>query len=228
MIRICLETVLLCSKRMGPRMLNAKQAGRILAELDARYPDAGTLLHYNNLFELTVAVALSAQTTDEQVNRVSSRLFKQYSTPADLAAADIKILEEIIRPVGLYRNKARHLRAMAQIIDEQYAGRVPDTLEELMSLPGLGRKSANVILAVGFGKPGLGVDTHVQRVTNRLGLVKSRTPLGTEMRLKELLPRELWGRVHHLLIFHGRRVCKARHPLCSECSLAEVCEKNLD
>ncbi|MEN6391703.1 MAG: endonuclease III [Syntrophomonas sp.] len=209
-------------------MTNRGQALRIIKELKREYPNAGTLLNFNNIFELTIAVALSAQTTDERVNQVSRPLFARFPTPEAMAAADLEILEEIIRPVGLYRNKAKHIKALAQALVEQYDGRIPDRLEELIGLPGLGRKSANVILAVGFGKPGLGVDTHVQRVARRLGLASSDKPVQTELELKKLIPQNQWGPAHHLFIFHGRKVCKARRPDCQSCRIRPVCEQNPD
>lgn len=204
------------------------QALRVIKELKREYPGAGTLLKFNNSFELAIAVALSAQTTDDRVNQVSGLLFSRFPTPQSMAEADLEILEEIIRPVGLYRNKAKHIKALAQALLERYDGKVPDSFEELTSLPGLGRKSANVILAVGFGKPGLGVDTHVQRVARRLGLATTAKPVKTEIELKELIPPNQWGLAHHLLIFHGRKVCKARQPGCHSCMIKPICEQNMD
>ncbi|HWP98028.1 MAG TPA: endonuclease III [Syntrophomonadaceae bacterium] len=212
----------------GVMMLTRKNALQILRQLQEEYPDAGTLLQYNSTFELLVAVVLSAQSTDEQVNRVTTQLFQKYSSQSTLAEAELSELEDIIRPVGIYRNKASHLKELARVIQEQYQGQVPDSLEELIKLPGVGRKSANVIIAVGFGQPGLGVDTHVQRVSNRLGLVRTKTPVQTEMGLKELLPREMWGKAHHILIFHGRRICKARKPDCPHCVVERFCAKTFD
>lgn len=209
-------------------MTKRDRALRIIKYLVREYPNAGTLLKFNNTFELVIAVALSAQTTDDRVNQVSGPLFARFPTPESMAGADIKVLEEIIRPVGIYRNKAKHIRALAQTLMEQYDGRVPDSMEELTGLPGLGRKSANVILAVGFGKPGLGVDTHVQRVARRLGLATSDKPAQTELELKKLIPPSKWGLVHHLFIFHGRNVCKARRPDCQSCRIQPVCEQNMD
>lgn len=209
-------------------MTKRDQARRIINELKKEYPNAGTLLNFNNAFELAIAVALSAQTTDERVNRVSGPLFARFPTPESMAAADLEILEAIIRPVGLYRNKAKHIKALAQALVQKYDGRVPDSLEELAGLPGLGRKSANVILAVGFGKPGLGVDTHVQRVARRLGLATSDKPVQTELELKDLIPESQWGPAHHLFIFHGRKVCRARRPDCQSCRIQAVCEHKLN
>lgn len=209
-------------------MQSREKALEIVNKLGQEYPDAGTLLHFTSIFQLVAAVLLSAQSTDEQVNRVTSRLFALYPDPAAMAGARIEHLEEIIRPVGLFHNKARHLAALARVVEEIYQGQVPENLEELMHLPGVGRKSANVILAVGFGKPGLGVDTHVQRVANRLGLTNCKNPAKTELALKALLPEEVWSKTHHLLIFHGRRVCRARKPNCAGCVVEGCCEKHID
>jgi len=197
----------------------------IIKCLKKEYPEAGTLLKHSNTFQFMVAVVLSAQSTDEQVNRVTAELFADYGTPEALAAIDLSLLEEKIRGVGLYRNKARHLKKLAQIIVEQYQGEVPSEFDELLNLPGVGRKSANVIRSVAFKKPGLGVDTHVHRVANRLGLVNSKLPEQTEKALKEQIPEECWSKAHHLLIFHGRRICQARKPQCNNCLLEGLCEK---
>ncbi len=209
-------------------MLKKKKVGEVIEKLHEEYPDAGTMLHFGTIFQLVVAVVLSAQSTDDQVNRVSRRLFDYFADADALSKARLEDIEDLIRAVGLYHAKARHLIELAKVIEDRYQGTVPDTLEELMRLPGVGRKSANVIISVGFGKPGLGVDTHVQRVANRLGLVRSKNPTKTELELKKIIPQELWGKAHHLLIFHGRRVCKARKPECDACVLDDVCEKHLD
>lgn len=208
--------------------MDREQVLEILRILEQEYPQAGTLLRYSNTFELLVAVILSAQSTDEQVNRVTPALFDKFPTPESMAQADLRELEEAVRAVGLYRSKAANLRKMAQALVDQYEGTVPGEFEELLKLPGVGRKSANVVLAVGFDKPGLGVDTHVQRVANRLGLARTKQPEQTEHVLKQLIPEHKWSRAHHLFIFHGRRVCKARYPDCENCVLVFLCEKNLD
>lgn len=208
-------------------MDNRERCLIILARLKEAYPDADTLLRYDSLFELLVAVILSAQSTDEQVNKVTEKLFAKYNTPQAMAEAELSELESMIRQVGLYKSKAKSLKKMAAILVEEYEGKVPDSMEELLKLPGVGSKTANVVLAVGFGKPGLGVDTHVHRVANRIGLVKTKNPLMTEKGLKELIPVSMWGKAHHLFIFHGRRVCKARKPDCVNCMIADFCDKNL-
>jgi len=201
-----------------------RQAETVLNILDKEYPDAGTQLHYNDLFQLLVAVVLSAQCTDKQVNRVTPALFARYPDASSMAQAELNDLEDLIKGVGLYHSKARHLKHTAQILVSQYEGQVPDTFEQLLELPGVGRKTANVIIAVGFDGPGLGVDTHVHRVANRLGLVNTKDRNRTEKELKAIIDPERWNRAHHLLIWHGRQVCKARRPNCAACVLQELCQ----
>jgi endonuclease-3 len=208
--------------------MNRKRTQKILDILQDAYPQAGTRLNFQSPFQLLVAVVLSAQSTDEQVNQVTKRLFSQYSTPQGMAYLPMEELQELIKGVGLFRNKARHIKALSEILIEKYGGEVPHTFEELIELPGVGRKSANVVMAVGFGLPGLGVDTHVHRVSNRLGLVDAKQPHQTEAGLKAQIPRQRWGQAHHLLISHGRAVCKARSPQCSFCPLESMCPKNID
>lgn len=191
--------------------------------LISEYPEADTMLKYNTTFELLVAVILSAQSTDAQVNRVTGELFKKYNSPLEFAALGQPELEQLIKGAGLYRNKAKNIKAMAEKIIKEFNGQVPDNFDDLLTLPGVGRKTANVMLAVGFNQAGLGVDTHVHRVANRLGLATSKNPDQTERQLKELIPRELWSKTHHLLIWHGRRICKARNPGCAKCILNSQC-----
>ncbi|MDD2621016.1 MAG: endonuclease III [Syntrophomonadaceae bacterium] len=198
----------------------------ILDKLRDEYPDAGTMLNFSSLFELLIAVVLSAQSTDEQVNRATARLFKQFNTADKLAALELTELEDMIKGVGIFRNKAKHIKQLASIIQDKYQGEVPADFDKLLELPGVGRKTANVIMAVGFKQPGLGVDTHVQRVANRLGLVQTKTPEQTEYSLKQLIPKKHWSEAHHLLIFHGRRICKARKPDCHNCVLQKQCARN--
>ncbi len=170
-------------------------------------------------------MVLSAQSTDNQVNKVTKELFKEYDTPEKIAAMDIKDLEEKIKGVGLFRTKAKNIKELVRIIIEKHNGMVPEKFDELLKLPGVGRKTANVIVAVGFNRPGLGVDTHVQRVVNRIGLVSAKNPEKTEMSLKEIIPEKLWGEAHHIFIAHGREICKARNPSCQECIINEECRK---
>lgn len=198
---------------------------KIIEQLQNAYPNAGPMLTFSSRFELLVAVVLSAQSTDEQVNRVTSELFRGANTATDFAAMDSNELEEKIKGVGLYKNKAKSIKNLSIMLLEKYAGEVPGDYDALLELPGVGTKSANVVMSVAFGLPGLGVDTHVQRVTNRLGLVQEKTPERTEKALKALLPIELWSISHHLFIFHGRKVCKARRPDCENCCVEDFCMK---
>lgn len=200
----------------------------VLDQLSALYPEAGTRLVFNNIFELLVAVVLSAQSTDEQVNRVTADLFRVADTPAKMAKLDLAELEELISGVGIYKNKARHVHELSQMLEERYEGQVPGSFEELLTLPGVGRKSANVVMAVGFHQPGLGVDTHVQRVAYRTGLVSGKRNEASEMELKKQIPPERWGEAHHLLIYHGRNTCQARKPDCQSCVLANYCSQRMD
>lgn len=200
----------------------------ILERLNKEYPDAGTMLNFGSRFQLLIAVVLSAQSTDEQVNRVTAALFKHYPSPQAMASAELEELEEAIKGVGIYKNKARSIKAASQVLIDDYAGQVPDEFEDLLKLPGVGRKTANVVLAVGFNKPGLGVDTHVLRVSNRLGIVCTPSADKTEKALKSLIPQEWWSKSHHLLIWHGRQVCKARNPQCRRCVLEALCLKKME
>lgn len=197
----------------------------IIRRLQIAYPDAGPMLQFSTPFELLIAVVLSAQSTDEQVNKVTRNLFVNYNCPADFANMELFKLESLIKGVGLYKNKAKNIKNLSHVLLERFHGQVPDSFEALLELPGVGRKSANVILSVAFHKPGLGVDTHVQRVANRLGVVKEKHPEKTERALKAKIPSELWTNTHHLLIFHGRRVCKARKADCKQCVVEDLCLK---
>lgn len=203
----------------------SQRSVKIIKKLQEAYPQAGPMLKFSSRFELLVAVVLSAQSTDEQVNRVTAQLFQEANTPAALAGMELSVLEDKIKGVGLYKNKARSIKNLSLMLLEKYDGEVPGDYDDLLQLPGVGTKSANVVMAVGFDRPGLGVDTHVHRVTNRLGLVAEKTPEKTEKALKALLPEKLWSRSHHLFIFHGRQVCKARRPDCEHCCVAELCTK---
>lgn len=196
---------------------------RQLAILEDTYGDRRTALHYHSPFELLVAVVLSAQCTDERVNMITARIFPRLNTPAKMAALTQAQMEEEIRDCGLYRNKAKHLLATAHILLERYGGEVPDSFDELVKLPGVGRKTANVLVSVLFNQPAIAVDTHVFRVSRRLGLAKGSTPEAVEEELMKHIPKDKWSAAHHWLIWHGRLVCKARKPLCGECPLREVC-----
>ena len=203
---------------------SAAPASEVTARLKAEYPDASTELDWSNPLELLVATILSAQTTDVQVNRVTENLFSKYRTAEDYADSSLDELEENIRPTGFYRNKARSLRAMASALVEEHGGEVPRTMSELVALPGVGRKTANVVLGNAFGiNEGIVVDTHVRRVSDRLGLTEGSDPAKIEQELMRLVPEGDWTIFSHLLILHGRRTCKARKPDCPNCILNDIC-----
>jgi endonuclease III len=199
-------------------------APEVVARLKTEYPDARTELTWTNPLELLVATMLSAQTTDVQVNKVTQSLFAKYRTAEDFANSDPDDLEEDIRPTGFYRNKARSLRGMASALVDEHEGEVPRTMRELVALPGVGRKTANVVLGNAFGvDEGIVVDTHVRRVSGRLGLTQNRDPAKIEQDLMEVVPKEDWTVFSHLLILHGRRICKSRKPDCPNCVLNDIC-----
>lgn len=206
-------------------MQEKERVRKIIELLKQEYPNAGTRLHFSNSLELLVAVVLSAQSTDEQVNKVTPKLFSRFNSAQELAAMDIEELEELIRGVGLYKNKARHIKGLAGKIAADYDGEVPDDFEELLKLPGVGRKTANVMLSVGFNQPGLGVDTHVKRVARRLGIASGKNSTQIEKDLKQIIPVSWWNDSHHLLIAHGRAICQARNPKCGDCILAALCHR---
>ena len=181
---------------------------------------------HQNVYQLIIAVALSAQTTDKSVNKVSGTLFEKYPTPYDLAGAAQEDVVEIIKTIGMYKTKSKNIIALAQQLVEKFDGQVPENYDDLVSLPGVGRKTANVVLAVGFGHQRIAVDTHVFRVANRIGLANASDVLKTEYALMEALPEERWSEAHHSLIFHGRNCCSARNPKCSECPINDLCKKN--
>jgi len=192
----------------------------ILAEL---YPDTTTALHHTSAYELLVATILSAQSTDERVNMVTPALFARYPTPADLAAADPTELEEIIHSTGFFRAKAKNLIGMAHAVEERYSGKIPSELADFVTLPGVGRKTGNVVRSVWFGLPGLPVDTHVTRLSHRLKLTNETDPVKIEHDLGAIVPPDEWGLLSLRLIEHGRRVCHARKPRCDQCALAGIC-----
>ena len=195
----------------------------ILAELERLYPDAKPALHFENPYQLLVAVILSAQCTDVKVNMVTPALFADYPSAAALAAAEPETIEPYIKTCGLYHNKAKNLVLTARALMEQHGGEVPNDHEALTKLPGVGRKTANVVMSCAFGADAIAVDTHVFRVSNRLGLADAGDVLKTEHQLMQNIPREQWSRAHHWLIFHGRRVCAARKPACETCTLHPLC-----
>ncbi len=200
-----------------------RRARRINRELARLYPDAHIELNFTSPLELLVATILSAQTTDRRVNEVTRVLFARYRTAADYAAADLAELEQVIQPAGFYRVKARTLIALGQALCDRFGGEVPDTLEELVTLPGVGRKTANVVLGDAFGKPGLTMDTHFARLARRFGWTTQKDPDKIEQDVAALLPRQEWTAASHRIIWHGRRVCHARRPACGACGVARLC-----
>lgn len=205
-------------------MIKQDDVIKVLDILEETYPDAECALNHKNVYELIVAVALSAQTTDKSVNQVSPALFERYPDAKALAAAEPSEVEEYIKRIGMYRTKAKNIVAMAQKICCDFGGKVPNDYDSLISLPGVGRKTANVVLAVGFGQQRIAVDTHVFRVANRIGLADEKDVLKTELSLMERVPEERWSRTHHSLIFHGRQCCDARKPKCDSCPVNIYCE----
>ena len=198
--------------------------GEILRGLDEEYADAECALHHKNPFELLVATILSAQCTDVRVNKVTPRLFRRYPTPREMAQTDEEELQEIIRSTGFFRNKAKNLVGAARRIVETFQGEIPETMEELLTLPGVARKTANVVLGTAFGiSSGVVVDTHVKRLSYRLGLTHNKDPNKVEQDLMSQIPRHRWIGFSHQLIHHGRRICNSRKPKCDACVLANVC-----
>jgi endonuclease III len=196
---------------------------KILAILQEMYPDAHCELNYRNPFELLVATILSAQSTDRQVNIITTDLFDQYPMPTDFVQLSEEELAQEIRGIGLFRNKSKNILKTCHILLNEHGGEVPVEREKLEALPGVGRKTANVVLSNAFGVPALAVDTHVQRVANRLALADSEKPLVTEQQLMKRVPKQEWTDTHHRLIWHGRRICVARKPKCEQCALLTFC-----
>ena len=194
-----------------------------IAILQEAYKDTGPALKFRNPFELLIAVILSAQCTDVRVNITTKRLFAKAPTAADIVAMGIESLEAEIKECGLFRNKAKNIMAACKILVENFKGQVPEDYDTLLTLPGVGRKTANVVTSIAFNRPAIAVDTHVFRVANRLKLSTGTTPLEVEEGLMKVIAKNLWSQAHHWLIWHGRKVCKARKPLCSHCPLADLC-----
>jgi endonuclease III len=203
--------------------MDRKTSGKIITRLKKEYGDVKSDLEYNNLYQLTVAVVLSAQTTDVQVNSVTPVLFRKYPNFKSLSQADTGDVENIIRSTGFYRNKSKNIVALAREITEKYKGRVPSERELLEKLPGIGRKSTNVIISMGYNIPALAVDTHVARIAGRLGYTDSKDPYKIEKDLNAAIPEKDWIRSHLLFIRHGRSICKARNPLCRICPISLLC-----
>lgn len=201
-----------------------KDIQKVLELLGKAYPDAKPQLEYNNAFELLIAAMLSAQCTDLVVNRVTSKLFTLYKTPKDFMELTTVKLEPLIREAGLYRTKAKNIIATCKILCENFNCEVPKTLEELITLPGVGRKVANVVISNAFSVPAIAVDTHVFRVSNRIGLANAKNVLKTEEQLMKNIDKNLWTIAHHWLIFHGRQVCSAKNPKCGICPINALCK----
>ncbi len=199
-------------------------SGEILSVLNGLYPEAKTQLKFETPFQLLVAVMLSAQTTDRQVNAITKTLFEKYTVPQDFARLPVSTLENEIKSCGLYKNKAKNINETSKILVDKFDSTVPDSFEELVKLPGVGRKTANVVLANAYGRDVIAVDTHVFRVANRLGLASSKTPEKTEEDLTRSIPPGSRSKAHHWLIYHGRQVCRAQNPKCPECVLSDCCK----
>ena len=206
--------------------MTKRKIRHILDTIAEMFPDARCELNHSNPFELTIAVLLSAQCTDETVNKVTEQLFHKYKRPEDYAAVELAELEQDIRRIGLFRNKAKHIQQLCAMLLAQYNGEVPSAYEELVKLPGVGRKTANVVVSNAFGVPAIAVDTHVERVSKRLGLAApDDTVLQVEQKLMKLVPRQEWTDTHHRLIFFGRYHCKAQNPACGVCPLLDMCKE---
>ncbi|WP_455539569.1 endonuclease III [Terrisporobacter sp.] len=201
-----------------------KDVNKILDKLEELYPDARCELEYKTPFELLIATILSAQCTDVRVNLVTRELFKKYNEPAHFANLSEEEIAKEIKSCGLYKSKSKKIKETSKMICENYNGQVPDTLEELIKLPGVGRKTADVVLSNAFNKDAIAVDTHVFRVSNRIGIVHEKTAEKTEFALMEAIPKNRWSHSHHVLIFHGRRMCKSRKPECELCPIKDECD----
>lgn len=204
--------------------MNKEVVKKVLNELNIMYPNAKPQLVFGSEYQLLVSVILSAQCTDERVNKTTKNLFVNYGTPNDMLKLSQEELSQIIKPCGLNNSKAKHILSATRDIVNLHNGKVPNSFEDLIKLSGVGRKTADVMISVAFGGDAIAVDTHVFRVSNRLGLAKADTPYKTEMQLMKKIDKKLWSKCHHYLIFHGRKVCKARNPECSNCKLYNYCE----
>ena len=208
---------------MESKIEQKKRAAKILARLRKAYPDAGCELNISNPLELAVATILSAQCTDKRVNMVTPALFKKYRSAADWARTPQATLEKEIRSTGFFRNKAKNIRGLCKVLVEKYDGRIPDQLDVLITLPGIGRKTANLIVATAYGQPGIIVDTHFRRLSQRLGFTRNDNPDKIEFELKAIVPEKDWTDWSHCMVFHGRRCCFARKPNCPSCPVANFC-----
>lgn len=203
--------------------MNKKTSDHIVKNLLETYADTGTDLVYKNNYQLLISVVLSARTTDMQVNRVTPALFEKFNSFSKLAMAETEEIEKIIKSTGFYKTKSKNIIALARMIEDKYSGEIPERREELMKLPGAGRKTANVVLSVAFGIPAFAVDTHVARIARRLNYTDSTDPVDVENSVTAIVNEKHWGRLHLAMIQHGRRICKAAHPLCGTCSLSPHC-----
>ena len=203
--------------------LTLEMRRKMLSILEETYQGATTGLFFGSTFELLVAVILSAQCTDVRVNIITQRIFPHWNTPGKMLALSVEQMEELIHDCGLFRAKAKNILATCRILTDEMDGEVPGTLEGLLKLPGVGRKTANVMLSHQFGVPAIAVDTHVFRVANRTGLARGKTPEEVEQGLMKMIPKSSWSDAHHWLIWHGRKICRARSPLCMECGLTNLC-----
>lgn len=200
---------------------------KIIETLINEYPDAECSLNFETPLQLLIAVILSAQSTDAQINKLTPALFKRFKTAKDFANANIQELEQYVKSSGFYKNKAKNIQNACKILDEKFNGNVPDTMEELTSLPGVGRKTANVVLLNAFNKcEGIAVDTHAKRLSNRIGFSYENDPIKIEQDLLKKIPKEDWHKMNHLFVYHGRAKCTARNPKCSECCINNYCERN--
>lgn len=209
--------------------MNKEVAIKIINILKDTYPDAKCSLDFTIPFEMLIAVILSAQCTDERVNKTTPAIFSKYSTPEDFDKMPLETLEELIHPCGFYKNKARNIKLTAEKIINEFNSEVPDNMEDLLSLPGVGRKTANVVMLEAFNKPqGIAVDTHAKRISNRIGFSSEESPEKIEQDLLKLFPYEYWKDVNHILIYHGRAICTARSPKCDSCPIKAYCKFYLD
>ena len=205
--------------------MNQEKAIQIFEILKKEYPDAKCSLDFTTPFEILVAVMLSAQCTDERVNKVTAEFFPKYHTPQDFVNMTLEDIEKLIHSCGFYKNKAKNLKLASQKILQDFGGEVPQTMEELMSIPGVGRKSANVIMLEAFNNPqGIAVDTHAKRISNRIGFSSAKEPQKIEQDLLKLFPKKYYYDANHILIYHGRAICKAQNPACNKCCVAKLCE----
>ena len=211
---------------MSPKLTQRKRK-EMLRLLEETYKGSTTGLIFSSSFELLVAVILSAQCTDVRVNIITARLFPQWNTPEKMLTLSSEEMEALIHDCGLFRAKAKNILSACRMLVEEYQGMIPGTMEGLLKLPGVGRKTANVMLSHQFGVPAIAVDTHVFRVSNRTGLAAGKTPEEVEQGLMKQIPREKWSEAHHWLIWHGRKICRARNPLCPQCPLREICPSSL-